>query len=176
MPAHDAGTVPARRPSGVLSDRAHTCALAYQNHCNPAGRGCLMCDTINSGRTDVPPSTRPAPDSGPLTTESEQVKILFAAVFAAAYPIVCQYPALADNHPFTITNNGLHIVAHIYVSSPDSNRWGRDLLVGYLDPGHYWATTLYYNCEEDIRIEWYDGHTGERRSFDTCSYDLNLSY
>ena len=105
------------------------------------------------------------------------MKRMFSALcLAAAATLLTASPALAS-HNLRITNAGSHAVNTINISGVNRSMWGPDLLGNnFLFPGQSANFTIGEGCLEDIRVIYRDGKVLTRGSFDTCKYDLRLSY
>ena len=101
------------------------------------------------------------------------VAIAFAFIPAVA-PIAAH---AGPGHRFRVTNRGDYQVDHLYFSPISANRWGPDQLGDdVIAPGHYVVWVIHTGCEQDIRVVYHNHHVAVARDFDTCRYDLKLSY
>lgn len=100
-----------------------------------------------------------------------------AALLAALTVGFSAAPALADTHKFTIDNKGGHQIDRVYLSPISSNKWGPDQMGDdVIEPGASQTWNIDTNCEMDVKIVYHDGTTKIKEDFDTCKYDLEMSY
>lgn len=86
-------------------------------------------------------------------------------------------PALAGTHNLRIVNGGSHAIKSINISGINQRMWGPDLLGNsFLFPGQAINFTIGQGCLEDIRVIYRDGKVVQRGSFDTCKFDLKMTY
>lgn len=99
--------------------------------------------------------------------------VLFAGVMLGAL----SQPALADPHTFVVINDGGHQIDHVYFSAISRDTWGRDKLGdAVILPGQHRRWTINMHCEMDIKVVYHDGTKVVKADFDTCKYDLRLTY
>lgn len=99
---------------------------------------------------------------------------VLAAIFAIALsPMV----ALAA-HDFKVSNKGDHQIDHVYLSNVNEDSWGPDQLDKdeVIAAGDHQTWSIDDGCLQDVKVVWHDGHSDVSRNFDTCKYDLELSY
>lgn len=93
---------------------------------------------------------------------------LAAALFAAVFAM----PALAEDLRFTLTNNSEYTIDEFYVSSPDANDWGGDVLgQDTLEGGQMANITITGGgdqCEFDLKAVDEAGEEHVVESLDVC--------
>ena len=94
--------------------------------------------------------------------------LLIPALFAAAFAS----PALAGNLQFTLTNNSDYTIDELYVSSPDANDWGDDVLgQDTLEGGQVANITITGGgdaCAYDVKAVDEAGEEHVAESLDVC--------
>lgn len=104
-------------------------------------------------------------------------KFCATVLLAAVTMGLSSLPALADTHKFTIDNKGGHQIDKVYLSPISSDRWGRDQMGDdVIAPGDSQSWDIDTDCEMDVKIVYHDGSTKVKQDFDTCKYDLEMSY
>ncbi len=101
-----------------------------------------------------------------------------ALILSLTAALTSALPAVAANvHNLRIVNAGKHAVATINISSINRQMWGPDLLGNsILFPGQTDNFSIGEGCLEDIRIIYRNGHVVTQGAFNTCKYDVRLSY
>ncbi len=94
---------------------------------------------------------------------------LLGALAAAAVPAVAA-------HPFRIVNAGRHVATAVNISGVNRRLWGPNLLRGALVPGRQASFAIGEGCMEDVRIIYSNRHVAQQGGFNTCRYDLRLTY
>src|SRR5258708_28387559 len=87
---------------------------------------------------------------------------LSATISALALIVVQAHAVLADPRDFTLENDSLSYIIHLYVSPSSSTSWGEDILgVDVLPPGQSvditFDTNIGRTCIYDILVETEDG-------------------
>jgi hypothetical protein len=102
------------------------------------------------------------------------------ASFALVGIVMAVTPAVAlAAHSFKVTNNGTHQIDHVYLSNVDEDTWGPDQLDAdeTIDPGEHQTWRIPNDeCLQDVKIVYHNGHSEVQHKFDTCKYDLEMSY
>lgn len=78
-----------------------------------------------------------------------------------------QQTPIAD---FSVVNSSPKVMAEVYVSPSDQDKWGEDRLPGTLNPGGKFLVRLPRNgvCVYDVRVVYEDKTSEERRRQDLC--------
>jgi hypothetical protein len=104
-------------------------------------------------------------------------KIFTTAILAAVTIGMSTGSALADTHKFTIDNKGGHQIDKVYLSAISEDKWGPDQMGDdVIEPGASQTWDIDTDCEMDIKVVYHDGSTKVKNDFDTCKYDLEMSY
>lgn len=104
-------------------------------------------------------------------------KFGIVAILAAVTVGLNTGAALADTHKFTIDNKGGHQIDKVYLSPINEDSWGPDQMGSdVIEPGASQTWNIDTNCEMDIKVVYHDGDTEVKKDFDTCKYDLDMSY
>ncbi|MBV8491084.1 MAG: hypothetical protein JO199_11200 [Candidatus Eremiobacteraeota bacterium] len=90
---------------------------------------------------------------------------------------MCAAAASADTHKFTIVNKGGHQIDRVYLSPIASDKWGPDQMGNdVISPSTSQTWNIDTDCEMDIKVVYHDGTEKIEKDFDTCKYDLSMSY
>jgi hypothetical protein len=88
--------------------------------------------------------------------------------------LACVYggQALAAEAQFSLVNNTVRDITHVYVSTPGNGVWSYDLLAdtSRLQPGQEARITVpeLQGCRGDIRVRYADQQFGYRSGVDMC--------
>jgi hypothetical protein len=105
------------------------------------------------------------------------LKKISATALFAVLALTLSLPALADTHKFKVINDGGHQIDHVYFSPISQDNWGPDKLGTWvIAPGHYHWWNINTDCEMDVKVIYHDGTKIVKQDFDTCKYDLKMSY
>jgi hypothetical protein len=99
---------------------------------------------------------------------------LGAAISAFAIAVVSVQAVLADPRDFTLENDSLSYVIHLYVSPTSSTNWGDDVLgVDVLGPGESvditFDTSLDRTCIYDLLVVTEDGSRTRKNRENLCT-------
>jgi hypothetical protein len=104
-------------------------------------------------------------------------KLGTTAMIAAVTVMLSTGAALADTHKFTVDNKGGHQIDKVYLSPIGDDKWGPDQMGDdVIAPGASQTWNIETDCEMDIKVVYHDGDTEIKKDFDTCKYDLEMSY
>lgn len=97
-----------------------------------------------------------------------------AAISAFAIAIVSVQAVLADPRDFTLENDSLSTVVHLYVAPSSSTNWGDDVLgVDVLGPGESvditFDTSLDRTCIYDLLVVTEDGARTRKNRENLCT-------
>ena len=102
-------------------------------------------------------------------------KVGLAAAISALAPVIVQAQAvLADPRDFTLENDSLSYIIHVYVSPSSSTSWGDDILgVDVLGPGQSvditFDTSIGRTCIYDLLVVTEDGSRTRKNRENLCT-------
>lgn len=100
---------------------------------------------------------------------------LLAAVLATLIAAVSAPAAAQPQNPsFNLVNRSRQVIERVYASPAGRTDWGRDQLGDdQVEPGGRYAIRLPAdgNCIYDIRVEYANGQSDERRGVNTCTIE-----
>ncbi|MBC5811332.1 MAG: hypothetical protein GIW95_10865 [Candidatus Eremiobacteraeota bacterium] len=106
------------------------------------------------------------------------LKKLGASGLVLAFAVLLVPAVALAAHDFKLTNKGTHQIDHVYLSKPNEDSWGDDQLDNdeVIAPGRKVTWSINDGCIQDVKIVYHDKHKEIEEKFDTCKYDLEMTY
>jgi len=106
------------------------------------------------------------------------LKKFCALAVLTGFAFLASPTAVLADHDFKVTNKGYHQIDHVYLSNVDEDTWGPDQLDSdeVIASGEHQTWSISDGCMQDVKIVYHNGHKDIERNFNTCKYDLELSY